>query len=124
MPYPQRPVFPRSIHVQPPRARHTGPVLGVGRRVFVSGPGTRPVMLTDEKGTVSLASLGDGAEVEIQAWQPRGAGGIRYRVRSMNDGVEGWLGAASLRPSPLPTPGGRHDAPRGGGGNADGRNRR
>jgi hypothetical protein len=60
------------------------------------------VTLTDIEGTTPLATVADGLEVEILAWKPFGAGGIRYRVLSTKGGVEGWLGAASLRPSQLP----------------------
>ncbi|MFN8546015.1 MAG: hypothetical protein U0807_17680 [Candidatus Binatia bacterium] len=99
MPFPQRPLFPRSARLPPGKGQGSNPVLGVGRRVLVacSSDGQRRATLTDEKGITPLGSLGDGTEVEIQAWQPRGVGGPRYRVRAVGDGVEGWIGAGSLR---------------------------
>lgn len=107
MPFPQRPLFPRSARLPPGKGQGSNPVLGVGRRVLVacSSDGQRRATLTDEKGITPLGSLGDGTEVEIQAWQPRGVGGPRYRVRAVGDGVEGWIGAGSLRavdPPPRP----------------------
>jgi hypothetical protein len=62
----------------------------------------RRVTLTDGNGSTALAALADGTEVEIVAWQPRGAGGTRYRIKATTDGVQGWLGAADLRPRPAP----------------------
>jgi len=88
-------------------------VLAVGHRVHVarSEGGPVRVALTDDAGAKPLGSLADGNQVEILAWQPRGAG-TRYRVRSLDDGLEGWLAVGNLRradpvlaPSrPLPTP--------------------
>jgi hypothetical protein len=101
---PQRPFFPQSHGVQPPRPRSSTPVLAVGHRVLVSCPGngSHGVTVTDSDGTTPLATLADGAEVEIVAWQPRGAGGTRYRIKTANGGTQGWLAAANLRPRPLP----------------------
>jgi len=103
MAVPQRPFFP-----QPPgRSRSAGAVLAVGRRVLVSCPSgaTGRATLTDAKGTTPLATLPHGAEVEILGWQPRGAGGTRYSIRSNESGVEGWVGGESLRaPAPPPPP--------------------
>jgi hypothetical protein len=101
---PQRPFFPQSHGVQPPRARSSTPVLAVGHRVLVSCPGNgaHGVTLTDSDGTTPVATLADGAEVEIVAWQPRGAGGTRYRIKATSGGLQGWLAAANLRPRPLP----------------------
>ncbi len=98
----QRPFFP-----QPPgRSRSAGAVLAVGRRVLVSCPSgaTGRATLTDAKGTTPLATLPHGAEVEILGWQPRGAGGTRYSIRSNESGVEGWVGGESLRAPPPPAP--------------------
>ena len=103
---PQRPFFPQSHGVQPQRPRSTTPILAVGHRVLVSCPGngTRGVTLTDSDGTTPLATVVDGAEVEIVAWQPRGAGGTRYRIKATSGGMQGWLAAANLRARPLPPP--------------------
>ena len=97
---PQHPFFPQAA-----RTRGSGSVLAVGRRVLVSCPGgaTGRATLTDVKGITPLATLPHGAEVEILGWQPRGAGGTRYSIRSSESGVEGWLGVESLR-APAPPP--------------------
>ncbi len=94
---------------RPSPARARGPVLAVGRRVYVarSQDGPARVTLTDDAGANALATLADGNEVEILAWRPRGSG-TRYRVRSTRDGLEGWLGVGNLRSarsavSPTPT---------------------
>lgn len=81
--------------------RQSGPILSVGRRVFVNcrRADSRSVPLADDDGRIDRLSLPDGAEVEILAWRPRGTGGPRYRVHAMRDGVEGWLGADDLRVS-------------------------
>ncbi|MGH7818478.1 MAG: hypothetical protein ACREQ9_01775 [Candidatus Binatia bacterium] len=82
-----------------PGSRDTGPVFAVGRQAFVEGQGSRErVPLLDEKGAAVLGALTDGAEVEILAWIPRGIA-TRYCVRSTKEGLVGWVGAASLRPS-------------------------
>jgi len=79
-------------------SRHGGPVLSVGRRVFVHcpPPGARGVPLADDAGGTAPHPLTDGDEVEILAWRPRGAGGPRYRVHA-KDGREGWIAAEHLR---------------------------
>jgi len=91
------PFLQRSFR-RPAAVRAGGSVIAVGRRVFVarSEDGPARVTLTDDAGANALASLSDGNEVEILAWRPRGSG-TRYRVRSMRDGLEGWLGAGNLR---------------------------
>src|SRR6266566_2804933 len=101
MAVPQRPFFPQP----PARTRGGGSVLAVGRRVLVSCPGgaTGRATLTDAKGTTPLATLPHGAEVEILGWQPRGASGTRYSIRSSESGVEGWVGGDGLR-APAPPP--------------------
>jgi len=55
------------------------------------------VTLTDEADKTPITSLGDGAEVAILGWRPGWAGNIRYHVRAMDSGLEGWLPVASLR---------------------------
>src|SRR5207245_2518573 len=79
--------------------RQTGPICAVGRRVFVTGSseGTGRVTLTDGTGSTALATLADGTEVEILAWQPRGPGGTRYRIRPIDRAIQGWLSAQNLR---------------------------
>src|SRR3989454_6908448 len=101
MAVPQRPFFPQP----PTRTRGGGSVLAVGRRVLVSCPSgaTGRATLTDAKGTTPLATLPHGAEVEILGWQPRGAGGTRYSIRSSEAGREGWVRGESLR-APAPPP--------------------
>jgi hypothetical protein len=80
-------------------------VLSVGRRVFLNCPkgDHRKVTLLDDAGQNTRHSLADGVEVEILAWRPRAPGGARYRVQVMGgERIEGWLGAADLRPAPVP----------------------
>jgi hypothetical protein len=94
----------------PPHQNQTGhPVLGVGSRVLVAcrGTGADRVTLMDATGTSALATVADGIEVEILAWSPRRGAETRYRVVPTKGGVEGWLGAGSLRarpPAPVPIP--------------------
>lgn len=100
--------FSYSTFRRPTPVRSKVPALAVGRRVLVarSEDGPPHVALTDDLGTIALASLADGHEVEILAWRPRGAA-TRYRVRSTGDGLEGWLGVENLRgkaPVVLPSP--------------------
>lgn len=88
----------RSFH-RPSSVRTGGAfVLAVGRRVYVarSEEGPRAVALTDDAGANALGTLRDGHEVEILAWRPLGSG-TRYRVRSMRNGLEGWVGVGNLR---------------------------
>lgn len=106
MPFPGGPSphgFPR---VRPSRSGVGGPVLAVGRRVVVTCPGGKSgrVTLMDHAGTTAQATVADGVEVEILAWQPYRAGGPRYRVLSKSGGVEGWLGAENLKAVSLPPP--------------------
>jgi hypothetical protein len=81
-------------------------VLGVGSRVIVTCGNGRAgeVTLTDDDGTSAVATVAGGVEVEILAWRPRRGSETRYRVVSTMGGVEGWLGAKSLRPRPTPPP--------------------
>jgi len=84
-------------------SRAAGPILSVGRRVFVHCPASpgKTVELTDDAGCGS-AMLADGTEVEIVAWRPRGATGTRYRVQGTDRSFEGWLGGDNLRaPEPV-----------------------
>jgi hypothetical protein len=87
-----------------PGPRSSGPAYSVGRKVFINCAATprRDVTLTDDTGNVVPPALGDGLEVEILAWRPRGAGGTRYRVRCTKDGREGWVGAQELRGAARP----------------------
>lgn len=93
--------FQRTPSFRSPPSRSSGPVHGIGRRVYVACPdgGQADVILTDQVGLPGALRLRDGSEVEIRAWQPNGKTGTRYCVRSTADGVEGWLGAANLRTS-------------------------
>jgi hypothetical protein len=108
MPVPRGPHYPTfpGVRPSPPKG---DPVLGVGSRVVVTGrgAGSGRVGLMDDSGTSTVATIAEGAEVEILAWRPRRGGETRYRVVPTNGGVEGWLGAASLQPrppSPSPSP--------------------
>ena len=107
MPFPQSPFS--ALRARRPQAtdpHDRGLVLGVGRRAFAAGGPRGFVTLTDDNGAVALGSLADGEEVEILAWVPRRAA-TRYRVRSLTNSAQGWLGAASLRAgadSKLPQP--------------------
>src|SRR5262249_39594816 len=85
-----------------PSVRTRESVFAVGRRGYVAGGGERPAhgALTDGGGAGAPARLGDGTEVEILAWRPRGSRGTRYRVRATRDGREGWLAVDNLRGTP------------------------
>jgi hypothetical protein len=83
------------------------PPLSVGHRVFVNGvsaEGPDTIPLTDEGSVTIPADLVDGQAVEVLAWRQRPH--VRYHVRCLSDGVEGWLDARYLRATraPLPTP--------------------
>lgn len=97
-------VPPRSPMPTSRSSRSSGPVLSVGRRVFVNCPRDRHsrVVLLDDAGRTTTSGLADGAEVEILAWKPRGSGGPRYRVHSTQGGLEGWLGGDDLRSTARP----------------------
>ncbi len=98
MSLPQSPRSFPAARSRPSRISDGGPVLAVGRRVHVQCPsGAGQVALTDALGTTVLAPIAEGLEVEILAWQPSWAGGTRYRVLCKSAGIEGWLGAASLK---------------------------
>jgi hypothetical protein len=83
--------------------------------------GLDTVALTDQSGRKTLRVLADGLEVEMLAWRvvwwqegPR----MRYRVRSIGDGTEGWVWADFLKPlpgSPAPLDRGRASQRRGAG---------
>jgi len=92
--------FVRSPVRRPPNPRMTV-VHAVGQRVYVARNASGPpqVELMDDGGTTPVTTLGDGAEVMVLAWRPRGSAGTRYCVRSTSDGREGWLAAANLRSS-------------------------
>src|SRR5213080_1685117 len=90
-------------HARASRPPNDGPVHAAGWRVLVTSPGggSKRVTLTDSDATTALATVAVGVEVEILAWHPS-AKGTRYRVRSTDGGVEGWVGAASLKSRPGP----------------------
>ena len=98
--------MPRAYARVGPSRPAAGPVLAVGWRAVVTGRDGRSsrIVLTDDDGTTALGTLAPGLEVEILAWRPYGARGTRYRVLSHAGGLEGWLGAANLVPSRLPSP--------------------
>lgn len=73
-----------------------------GRAVITPWAGAAAVPLTDENGIASGRELGADVEVEIVAWRPRGLQGRRYRVRSLADGVEGWVDGPQVRALPPP----------------------
>lgn len=81
----------------------SGPILSVGRQVFINCPGGREerASLVDEKGAVVVGTLIDGAEVEVVAWLWRGSA-TRYLVRSTRNDLTGWLAAAHLRTTRMP----------------------
>ena len=58
--------------------------------------------LTDDNGMATGQTLAAGVEVEIVAWRSTGRSGNRYRVRSVADGAEGWIGGDLLQPRPQP----------------------
>ena len=103
MSFSRGPGFQAPARVPPFRAPK-GPVLAVGSRALVScpGAGARQAILTNDDLVTARATIPDGAEVEILAWHPNGANGTRYRVLSLRDGVEGWIGATSLKPRARP----------------------
>src|SRR5262249_9197938 len=98
MAIPQRPFFRQSNVGPSSRGRPKGPIFAIGRRVRIASPHgrARGVALTDATGNVTVATLPDGAEAEILAWQPLGPGGMRYRIQPVGGTVEGWLSAAHL----------------------------
>jgi hypothetical protein len=67
--------------------------------------GLDTVALTDEGGETTLRTLADGLEVELLQWRvawwqesPR----MRYHVRDLADGAEGWVWADFLKTLPSP----------------------
>jgi hypothetical protein len=106
-------VLPRGSSFPPPPRAGTrtprGPVLAVGARAVVTcAAGKAAHVALRDHGERELATVADGEEVEILAWQPHGAGGTRYRVLGRNG--EGWLGAVHLRARVLPPPASRGSA--------------
>ena len=55
------------------------------------------MVLLDDSGNATAATVAVDAEAEVLAWRPRGPLGTRYRVRAIANNAEGWLEAASLR---------------------------
>ena len=83
-------------------------MFGVGRQAFVNSQGARnrPVILLDAASASTLGNMEDGTEVEILGWVPKGMA-TRYHVRSVKDGIDGWLGVSNLRATrSRPGPGG------------------
>src|SRR5262245_48308145 len=82
-----------------------GVVLSVGARALVTPlAGMSAVTLTDDNGMATGQALAPGVEVEVIAWRPGGRNGNRYRVRSVVDGAEGWIGGDMVQPRPQPNP--------------------
>jgi hypothetical protein len=80
-----------------------GAVISVGSRALVAPlVGTSAGTLTDENGIATGRTLAADVEVEIVAWRPRGRNSNRYRVRSVADGVEGWIDGSMIREQPRP----------------------
>jgi len=78
-----------------------GVVLSVGARALVTPlAGMSAVTLTDDNGMATGQALAPGVEVEVIAWRPGGRNGNRYRVRSVVDGAEGWIGGDMVQPRP------------------------
>lgn len=76
-------------------------VIPVGARAIIAPlVRTSGATLTDESGVAASQTLAADVEVEIVAWRPRGGGGNRYRVRSLADGVEGWIDGRMIREQP------------------------
>lgn len=102
--FPSGPSPTRYVRAANPRHRESGPVFAVGHRALIdASAGTKPaVTLLDGLGGVACGTLANGASVEILAWQPSGANGTRYRVRSTPGGVEGWLSSRELRAEDRP----------------------
>lgn len=98
MPFPRGSRFSSFPTTPSPGGTKAPPVLGVGWRVIVksSSAGAR-VTLTDDSGVSAVATVPDGAEVEILAWRPHRGSDTRYRVVATGGGVEGWVGGTSLR---------------------------
>jgi len=81
--------------------------LSVGCHAFVNRvPNLRQkvdaVPLTDQSYTRTLQTLADGQEVEILGWRQHPS--VRYNVRCVSGGAEGWVAAESLRASRDPLP--------------------
>ena len=95
---------PRAPILRKPKSPAT---LSVGRHAFVNrAPSLMQklgdVSLTDESNTRTLRTLTDGQEVEILGWRQRPS--VRYNVRCVSGGAEGWVVADCLRASRDPLP--------------------
>ena len=91
--------FSRGSFRAPKRVRVQETVYAVGRRVFVACAGDQSARatLTDDTGKQSLATLSDATEVTILGWKPGWSGAARYRVRTTESGLDGWLPVGNLR---------------------------
>jgi hypothetical protein len=96
--------FSRSSRAPKPVRPHVT-VFPVGGRVYVmcAGNESARATLTDDTGTQLLATLADGTEMMILGWRPGWSGTARYRVRSTETGLEGWLRVGNLRGTEAPT---------------------
>jgi len=67
--------------------------------------GLDTVALTDQDGATTRCTLADGLRVELLAWRVawwQEAPRMRYHVRSLGDGAEGWVWADFLKTPPSP----------------------
>lgn len=83
-----------------PRKPKSRRLLCVGHRAYVNRvPSQQPeaerVPLINEAGMSTMGELVDGQEVEIVAWRQRPH--VRYHVRCISSGAEGWMEAECLR---------------------------
>jgi len=96
----------RSRAPVPPKPKSPA-TLSVGRHAFVNRAASLTqklgdVPLTDESDTQTLGTMADGLEVEILGWRQRPS--VRYNVRCVSSGTEGWVLANYLRASRDPLP--------------------
>jgi hypothetical protein len=94
--------FGNRPHTPIPPKQKSPATLSVGRHAFVNrAPSLTQklgdVPLTNESDTQTLITLADGLEVEILGWRQRPS--VRYNVRCVSTGTEGWVLANCLRAS-------------------------
>jgi len=86
-------------------------IFSVGGHAFLNWPLSsaaavaNPVLpVTDLHGVLLANDFADGERVEILAWRPRSREGLRYQVRRLADGREGWVDAQHLRGQAVAAP--------------------